>query len=317
MEPRPVSITFGPVPSRRLGQSLGINNIPPKLCTYSCVYCQLGRTLDMTVSRQAYYDPAYVAQQVKARLEESRRRGQSVDYLSFVPNGEPCLDENLGQEIELLRPLGVPVAVITNSSLLAVPEVRSQLARANWVSVKIDAISLDAWKRINRPYRSLSLERVLDGILEFAVSFGEGLHTETMIIRGLNDSPEELEKVADFISGLKPKRSYLSVPTRPPAERRARPPRELALAMGYNLFRQRGIDVNHLIGYEGNAFAFTGNVRQDLLSITGVHPMRRDAVEEYLAKAKAGWSAIDRLLKEKKLMEVEFEGSKYYVRRIR
>jgi wyosine [tRNA(Phe)-imidazoG37] synthetase (radical SAM superfamily) len=316
MEPLPVSITFGPVPSRRLGQSLGINNIPPKLCSYSCIYCQLGRTLNMTAWPQACYDPAYIAQQVRARLEESRRRGQRVDYLSFVPSGEPCLDQNLGREIELLRPLGVPVAVITNSSLLGVPEVRRDLARADWVSIKIDALSGDVWKRINRPYRSLSLDRVLEGILEFAACFGKRLHTETMMIRGLNDSPRELEKIADFVSGLKPTKSYLSIPTRPPAERRARPPRELALAIGYDLFRQRGVDVDYLIGYEGNAFAFTGDVRQDLLSITAVHPMRRDAVKEYLVKAKAGWPEVDRLLEEKKLMEVEFGGSKYYVRRI-
>jgi wyosine [tRNA(Phe)-imidazoG37] synthetase (radical SAM superfamily) len=122
--------TFGPVPSRRLGRSLGINNIPPKTCSYACIYCQLGRTLHLQTERAAFYDPVLLFDEVAKRLDAVRSAGENVDFLSFVPDGEPTLDLNLGRLIELLRPLGSEIAVITNSSLLWRPEVRDELATA-------------------------------------------------------------------------------------------------------------------------------------------------------------------------------------------
>jgi wyosine [tRNA(Phe)-imidazoG37] synthetase (radical SAM superfamily) len=99
-------LTFGPVPSRRLGRSLGINNIPPKVCTFSCVYCQLGRTIKMQVERRAFFEPQKILSAVCDKIEKTRHSGESIDYVTFVPDGEPTLDPNLGREIELLRPLG-------------------------------------------------------------------------------------------------------------------------------------------------------------------------------------------------------------------
>ena len=112
------AVTFGPVPSRRLGQSLGINNIPPKICSYACVYCQLGRTLTMQTERTDFFDPERIFEEVRNRIEEVRGAGEAIDFLSFVPDGEPTLDLNLGREIELVRELGVKIAVMTNSSLI-------------------------------------------------------------------------------------------------------------------------------------------------------------------------------------------------------
>jgi len=111
-------ITFGPVPSRRLGRSLGINNIPPKICTYSCVYCQVGQTIQMQVHRKDYYDPDKILKDVQTKIEKVQARGDTIDYLTFVPDGEPTLDINLGQEIEMLGEFGIKIAVITNASLL-------------------------------------------------------------------------------------------------------------------------------------------------------------------------------------------------------
>jgi len=99
---------FGPVPSRRLGRSLGINNIPPKICSYSCVYCQLGRTLRMEIERRAFYEPEELIRAVRERVEELREGGERIDYLTFVPDGEPTLDSNLGEEIAALKDLGIP-----------------------------------------------------------------------------------------------------------------------------------------------------------------------------------------------------------------
>jgi wyosine [tRNA(Phe)-imidazoG37] synthetase (radical SAM superfamily) len=107
-------IVFGPVPSRRLGRSVGINNIPPKICSYACVYCQLGRTLKMQIERKAYYNVEDITKEVREKVEELKERGEKIDYLTFVSDGEPTLDVNIGNEIEALRPLGFKIAVITN-----------------------------------------------------------------------------------------------------------------------------------------------------------------------------------------------------------
>jgi len=124
-------IAFGPVPSRRLGRSLGVNNIPPKVCTYSCVYCQVGRTIRMQVERRVFYGPEEILQAARDKVERARESGEPIDYLTFVPDGEPTLDVNLGREIELLRSLGIKIAVITNASLIWREDVREALMKAD------------------------------------------------------------------------------------------------------------------------------------------------------------------------------------------
>jgi wyosine [tRNA(Phe)-imidazoG37] synthetase (radical SAM superfamily) len=309
-------IIFGPVPSRRLGQSLGINNIPPKICTYSCVYCQLGRTLRMQTDRRPFYEPEEIVRQVKDKIEKAKGNKEPIDYITFVPDGEPTLDENLGREIELLKPLGFKIAVITNSSLIWREDVRAELLKADWVSVKIDCVNQEMWRRVNRPYRILRLNLILDGVLEFARGFKGELATETMLVKGLNDSDELLTETAEFIARLEPGVSYVSIPTRPPAEEWVKIPDEEIINRAYQIFEERIANVEYLIGYEGNAFAFTGNAEDDILSITSVHPMREDAVEDFLERARGDWDVVRNLIAQKRLLETEYEGKKFYVRKL-
>jgi wyosine [tRNA(Phe)-imidazoG37] synthetase (radical SAM superfamily) len=316
MERKLVSTAFGPVPSRRLGQSLGINNIPPKICTYSCVYCQVGETVNMQVKREEFYNPEKILQDVRKKAREAGRRGEPIDYLTFVPDGEPTLDVELGEEIRHLKKLGFKIAVITNSSLIWSKNVRDELGEADWVSLKIDSLSFDVWRKINRPHGALSLDRILEGITEFARSFKGDLATETMVVQGLNDEPGEIEKIADFLASLKPRKSYIAVPIRPPAEKWVQPPVESLINTAYQVFTKKSIPTEYLIGYEGNAFAFTGNVEEDLLSITSVHPMREDAVLEFLKKAKANKSVVKRLTKEGKLVEANYKNKIFYIRKL-
>lgn len=183
---------FGPVPSRRLGRSLGINNIPPKICSYSCVYCQLGRTSRLRLERRTFYEPDKIRRDVEDKAREALRLGETVDYLTFVPDGEPTLDLHLGEEIRCLRGIALKIAVITNSSLIWRPDVREDLLLADWVSLKVDSLNPDIWRKVNRPHGGLSLGRILEGISEFARVFKGELATETMLIQGLNERPEEL-----------------------------------------------------------------------------------------------------------------------------
>jgi len=309
-------IAFGPVPSRRLGQSLGINNIPPKVCTYSCIYCQVGRTMDMQIERNQFYKPEDIIKEVKFKIQEALKRKEPIDYLTFVPDGEPTLDINLGKEINMLKSLGFKIAVISNASLIWKEEVKDELKTADWVSFKIDAINDNIWHKINRAHGLLKLDKILQGIKEFSRAYSGELVTETMLIQGFNDNATELERVADFIREFKPKTSYLSIPTRPPAESWVKSASENNINLAYQIFNERSMNVEYLIGYEGNAFAFTGNVEEDLLSITSVHPMRKDAVSELLSKAKADWDTIEKLITQDKLIEVEHGNNKFYMRKL-
>ncbi|MCK5418065.1 MAG: radical SAM protein [Desulfobacterales bacterium] len=307
-------IAFGPVPSRRLGRSLGINNIPPKICTYSCVYCQVGKTTRMQVDRAQFYDPEEIYMDVRKKVEKAQKKGESVDYLTFVPDGEPTLDANLGQEIELLKPLGLKIAVITNGSLIWREDVRADLAKADWVSIKIDSTDAKNWRRINRPQRTLEPAAMLGGLLEFAERYSGTLVTETMLVKSLNDSAKSFRKIAGFLNHMQPVKAYVAVPTRPPVEKWVRRPDKDVLNEAFQILNEKPFQVEYLIGYEGNAFAFTGDVEKDLLSITAVHPMRQDAVSEFLLRAGADWQIVHKLIAQSQLTEAEYKGSKFYMR---
>ncbi|MCD6523868.1 MAG: radical SAM protein [Thermococcus sp.] len=311
-------IAFGPVPSRRLGKSLGVNNIPDKVCSYACVYCQIGRTLRMEIERRPFYDPVLVFEEVREKVEEAKRLGERIDYITFVPDGEPTLDSNLGVEVELLRDLNVPLAILTNSSLIWREDVRRDLLSFDFVSLKVDAVSEPLWRKVDRPHKALKLDDILSGMIKFRESFEGKLVTETMLIDGINYNGE-LERIASFLSRLDPDVAYIAVPTRPPWEKWVRPAKEETINRAFQLFAEAlGEDrVEYLIGYEGNAFAFTGNVEDDILSITSVHPLREDALRELLRKANADWSLVDRLIMEGKLIELEYNGQKFYMRRLR
>ena len=310
-------IAFGPVPSRRLGRSLGVNNIPPKACTYSCVYCQLGRTRKMQAERREFYAPEEILSAVRDKVEKAAQCGEAIDYLTFVADGEPTLDVHLGREIGLLRPLGIKIAVITNASLIWRKDVQADLMKADWVSLKVDAVQKKVWRRIDRPHGRLELPLILDGMLEFARLYSGELVTETMLVEGINDSDQGIGEVADFLGRLKPAAAYLSIPTRPPAEKQVHPPGEETINRAYQLMKEKLEAVEYLIGYEGNAFAYTGNAQEDLLSITAVHPMREDAVSDFLKKAQTDWGVVHRLIEQEQLVEMDFEGRKYYMRKLR
>ena len=308
-------LTFGPIPSRRLGRSLGINNIPPKICTYSCVYCQIGKTLNMKIQPQTFYSPSQIFKEVQNKVEKSKEKRESIDYLTFVPDGEPTLDINLGREIKLFNSLGIKIAVITNASLMEQRQVRENLEEADLVSLKVDSVEEEIWRKVNHPHRSLCLKSILEGILEFSRTFKGKIITETMLIKDVNDDNQHIKKVADFLGKLKPSRSYLSLPIRPPADSWVQFPSEEVVNQSYNLLKEKIDQVECLIGYEGNAFAFTGNAEEDLLSITSVHPMREEALRDFLKRAKSDWSTILKLINKGQLVETDYKGNKFYIRK--
>ena len=306
-------IFFGPVPSRRLGRSLGVNNIPSKHCTYSCVYCQVGRTNKTQIERCNFYKLEDFTETNK--IKNAIEKGESVDYLTFVSDGEPTLDINLGFEIESLKNYGVKIAVITNSSLIWRFDVRKDLMKANLVSLKVDTTKKEIWQKINRPHRNLRLEWILDGILEFARMYDGEIITETMLVKGINDSRTNIEEVVNLLTQIKPYKAYLSIPIRPPAEKWVRPPNEKIINRSYQIFKDKIDHVECLLGFEGDNFAFLDNIEKDLLNIIAVHPMREDALLKFLKKAKKDRTFIQNMISQDLIIETEYEGEKFYKRK--
>lgn len=308
-------IAFGPVPSRRLGRSLGINNIPPKSCSYSCIYCQVGPTACQEITPRDFYEPQEIAEAVTQLVHTARNNGENIDYLTFVPDGEPTLDINLGKTIELLRPLDIKIAVISNASLLWQDKVAQLLNVADWVSLKVDTVDASTWHTINQPHPELSLPTLLQGIQHFASHYHGDLVTETMLVAGINDTAQQLHAVADFLTTIKPDVAYLAAPIRPPAEAGVRIPDETTIVQGYNILSSKLENVQYLIGYEGDDFTSTGDPTRDILAITAVHPMREAAVRQFLAKTNRDWTLIENLLDQGELTEVNFAGRRFYMRR--
>jgi wyosine [tRNA(Phe)-imidazoG37] synthetase (radical SAM superfamily) len=306
---------FGPVPSRRLGKSLGINNIPYKICTYSCIYCQIGKAIKMLDTRQEFYKPDELVKEVKIVLRNLKDNSVYPDYITLVPDGEPTLDIHLGKLIEKLKTTNIPVAVITNASLMNLSDVQNELFKADYISVKIDTVDQVTWRKINKPYKSLELECILSGIISFKKNFKGKLTTETMLIKGVNDTLNEFIDLADYINTLGPDIAYLAIPTRPPAFKTAIPVDERKINEAYHIFSKKLATVEFLTGYEGNAFSSTGNLKEDIMSITAVHPMREDAIEELLKRNNASFNLVHELLEENLIRRTSFHGKNYYIRK--
>lgn len=310
------SIIFGPVPSRRLGKSLGINNIPFKMCSYSCIYCQIGNAGNLQVKRSVFYRPENIINEVKERLKIIPEK-DLPDYLTIVPDGEPTLDINLSELITKLKLLNYPIAIITNGSLLFEKGVQNDLLNADYVSIKVDSVSSNIWKKLNRPHKSLSLELILQGIVEFRNRFKGKLVTETMLIKGLNDMQEEIESISVYLQNINPEIAYLSIPTRPTALKNLDTIDEKTITMAFEVFKQHKLNTELLIGYEGNAFTSSGNFINDLLSITSVHPMREDAVFEIMKRSNGTEQDLNFIIETGQVERINFNNYNYYLRKFK
>ncbi len=308
-------ITFGPIPSRRLGQSLGINNtLLPKACSYNCAYCQAGRSHYLEIERRAFFSPQEIYKAVSKAIQNAEKEGVEINYLSFVPDGEPTLDIQLGESIRLLKTLGKRIAVFTNASLIWRPEVRADLALADWISLKFDAVLETAWRRTDRPQKYLSLPLIMDGALAFARQFRGALVTETMLCADLNDMPENLTATAEYIATLSPSVAYLGVPTRPPLEKWALPPDEAILTQAFAIFAARIPKVELMVGYPPPAYQPGNDAERDIPAILAVHPIREAEMQDYLTKGGYSGDVLERLLHKGIIKKTAYAGEEFWLR---
>lgn len=307
-------IAFGPVPSRRLGASLGINHIPQKHCPYSCVYCQVGRTTSLGISRQEFYPVSQVLEEVGKKITATTMSGSSIDFITLVPDGEPTLDIHLGELIVGLKSFNYPVAVISNASLIDRLDIQDELMQADWISLKVDSVIDADWRRINRPHGRLSLSSILANIIKFREKYQGKLVTETLFVSGINDGEEAVQRLASYLFDLQPFSSFLSIPTRPPAETWVVPPNADRLQNILNYLSKRLTFIELLFESEPSEFVSTGNLLEDILGIIAVHPLREEALRKMLARSNANWSLLDALISSGRICCIDYRGEKYYLR---
>ena len=295
---------YGPVPSRRLGRSLGVSPIPPKTCTYSCVYCQLGRTTHLQVQRRSFFRKEAVLAEIAAALNSA-----DTDFITFAGDGEPTLSADLGWLIRQCRKrFPKPVAVITNGSLLFRADVRYDLAAADIVLPSIDAGDDILFRCVNRPHGQLDFQTVRRGLTRFRRDFAGELWLEVMLVAGLNDTDEALYSIRDMVEPVQPHQIYIMTPTRPPAEawvKSASPER---------LFRARMLlgHAEALFQHETGPFGWKAlpNAKAALLSIGFRHPLRMKQARQ-IERAFSEPGTVAEMLKNHQLIRVAYRGDDY------
>ncbi len=300
--------TFGPVPSRRLGYSLGVDIIPMKTCNLNCVYCELGRSTRETMTMKEYIPADVIVEEVRRVIATTSR----IDYITFSGSGEPTLNTAMGEMIRRIKAMtDIPVAVLTNGTLLYLPEVREMLYDANLVVPSLDAVSQQAFKKVDRPHGRLNVDKIVDGIITFSEEYKGPVWLEILFVKGINDSPEEVQLLAQTVKKINAEVVQLNTIVRPPAESNALPLSEAELREIQQYFGARAEIVANFKAKAGSEKQEKhGNRIYDLI-------MRRPVTKDELIaslhlSAEIVEDNVTRMLTEGKIAAKQFTGELYY-----
>jgi len=299
---------YGPVPSRRLGLSLGVDILPYKTCSFNCIYCQLGPSRRTLGRRKSFVPVKEVVSQVRKAIKKAGR----VDSITFSGSGEPTLHSGLGRMIRAIKKFtDIPVTVLTNSSFLTQPAVRRDLLAADLVVPSLDAASTLIFNRINRPHPSISLGRIIDGLAAFRKAYQGKIWLEIMLVKGVNDSPAHLRALKKALARIRPDKVQLNTVVRPPSEPYARPlsTRELA-----GICREFGPACEVVASFRGRKSA--ASLGQAPLRVLGLVE-RRPATADDLGRSlgldrQTLQAALDRLLRWGRIRKVRHAGQHFY-----
>lgn len=210
---------YGPLHSRRLGLSLGVNLTPFKICSFDCVYCQLGKTSEKTVERKEYVNTVEILEEVKLWLQNSPQDAKSVSYITFSGAGEPTLNINIGSLIAQIKKITpIPIAVITNSSFLKDPALRRELLDADVIVPTLNTADQAAFEVLNRPCEGIKIEEVIQGLVDLRREYKGKIWLEIMIVKGINDDLDGAQKLAEAVERIYPNAIHLNSPVRAPNE---------------------------------------------------------------------------------------------------
>lgn len=300
---------YGPVPSRRLGRSLGIDLVPYKICTYDCIYCQIGKTTDRTLARGEYAPVAEVLEEVGSFL---RKEGSSADHLSLSGSGEPTLHSQIGQVIKALKKMtSIPIAVITNGSLLYLEEVRQDLLEADVVLPSLDAVSSETFNRINRPPDGFFVEHVIDGLVRFRKIYHGKIWLEILFCKGINDPPEELARMKEAIDRIQPDQIHLNTVVRPPSESWATPLNRKEMESIQEFFGERAVIISE---FDRHPFSLPErDVKEEILKILRRRPLSLSDLSKGMGMQQEELKRyVGALLEEGKIQSRQFGASTYY-----
>lgn len=260
---------YGPVPSRRLGRSLGIDLVPHKICTYDCIYCQIGKTTQKTLVRKEYVPVMEVIEEVDFFLKEET---SSIDYLSLSGSGEPTLHSKIRSVIEGIKGItSIPIAVITNGSLLYLEEVRQDLLYADVVLPSLDAVSSETFLRMNRPDEELSAEKMVEGLVQFRKIYKGQIWLEILFCSGINDSQDELIRMKEAIDRIRPFQIHINTVVRPPSEKWAAPLSQKEMEKISAFFGERAIIISE---FDRHPFSLTErDIKEEILKILRRRPL--------------------------------------------
>jgi len=295
---------YGPVPSRRLGRSLGVSSIPHKTCSYNCIYCQLGQTSKLSVKRESFYPKEDILSDIEKVMNPA-----NVDYITFVGDGEPTLCKDLGWLIRSCKQKWqIPVAVITNGSLLFMEDVRQDLKSSDVVLPTLDAGSEEVYRTLNRPHASIGFEEMLQGQVDFRKEYPGKIWLEVMLVKDVNDSDESLMEIKDAIEQVKPDRIYISVPIRPPAKPGVRPPEPGRIIRAHEIL---GTTLD-LTDRESGEFGLDNfpDLRTTIIEICSRHPLREEQARDIEGRFP-GAESIDTMLSDGSLGRVEYQNVSY------
>jgi len=283
---------YGPVPSRRLGKSLGIDLIPSKTCNFQCIYCQLGKTTYFTNKRTNFFPKEDIIFEIREAIKQYENE---IDYITFVGSGEPTLYKDIEELILITKKLSKkPVCVITNGALLYDPDVRNALMLADVVLPSLDAGDEKLFIKINRPHPSIKYDDVIQGFIEFRKNYKGKFWIEIMIMKGINDSRNELIKLKEKIDLLMPDRIDINVPIRPPAENWVKIPDKNITALLNEVFGEY-TDIHY--PEMGKFYLYSSDFENEFLSIIERHPMRQDQIIETFCSQNFNEEEILRRLK--------------------
>ncbi|MHA1752959.1 MAG: radical SAM protein [Candidatus Helarchaeota archaeon] len=305
---------YGPVPSRRLGRSLGVDTIPQKTCNFSCVYCQLGRTTTYINERRDFFPRNDILQEIKERINIIGK--DNIDYITFVGDGEPTLCKSLGWLLEQVKSsFQIPIAVITNGALLYLEEVQNELCFADIVLPTLDAGCPETFKKINRPHPTIDFNKMINGMIEFRKKYSGQIWIEFMAVRGINDNLEELNKIVKYYEQIKPDKVYINVPIRPPAENWVKVPTNEGLASIKQSFKNV-VEIN--MPEIGDFQVIDENIselKKELSEIIKRHPMRLDQLKNLLKSKniKAPEKVISELEELGIIKQVNYDGKIFFL----
>ena len=312
---REMRYIFGPVPSRRLGISLGVDLVPYKTCTFNCIYCQLERTANQTLKRKEYIKAKDILKELKEKLANWRTdklAKQRINYITLSGSGEPTLNAKIGKIISGIKKMtSIPVAVLTNGSLLYKKEVRDSLKEADLVIPSLDAATAKTFKKINRPAKSLGVEKVIKGLVNFRKEYTGKIWLEVMLVKGINDGRKEIKELKKTIARIKSDRVQLNTVARPPCESLAQALNNRELERIKNLL---GPPTGVIIDFERRILPNeTKDLKKGIITMLKRRPatvkdladglgVHRNEVLKYLAL----------LEKEKKIKSLSYKSKRYY-----